>query len=268
MDYFQAIILAIVQGITEFLPISSSAHLILVPKILGWQDQGLAFDVAVHVGTLFAVLAFLRREILQILPAWFSGFRGFHWNEHGRLGWWVILATIPVGLIGILGKDFIEMNLREPYVIALTTLIFGLSLAYADRHGNSNQKELLTMSFVHAFVVVGFAQALALIPGTSRSGITMTAALLAGYSRVAAARFSFLLAVPAIALPGLLEAKKLIESSQAVAWDILFLGIVVSALVAFLCMRLFMNFVERIGMMPFVYYRVLLAILIVWVFYV
>jgi len=267
MDYFQAIILAIVQGITEFLPVSSSAHLILTPRLLGWDDQGLAFDVAVHVGTLFAVVIFLRNEIQQIVPAWFAGFKNRDWSASGRLGWWVLLATIPVGLVGVLGSDWIEANLREPYVIALSTLVFGLLLGWADRGGDRNNKSLLSMSLAHAVLIIGMAQVLALIPGTSRSGITMTAALFLGYQRSAAAKFSFLLAVPTIALPGLLKGKELIETAGSVAWGPIILGMIVSAIFALLCMHWFIRIVERLGMQPFVYYRILLAIFIAFVFY-
>lgn len=268
MDYFQAIVLAIVQGITEFLPVSSSAHLILTPQLLGWADQGLAFDVAVHVGTLLAVVVFLRREIQQIIPAWFAGFNGLSWNEPGRLGWWVLLATIPVGLVGMLGSDWIEGNLREPYVIAFSTLAFGLLLGWADRDANNNDRRLLSMTLVHAVLIIGMAQVLALIPGTSRSGITMTAALFLGYQRSDAAKFSFLLAVPTIALPGLLKGKELFESAGNVEWGPILLGMIVSAIFALLCMHWFIRIVERLGMKPFVYYRVFLAIFIVFVFYI
>ena len=267
MDYFQAIVLAIVQGITEFLPVSSSAHLILTPRLLGWDDQGLAFDVAVHIGTLFAVIVFLRNEIQQIIPAWIGGFKNQQWNTSGRLGWWVLLATIPVGLVGALGSDWIETNLREPYVIALSTLIFGVLLGMADRGGDQNNKELLSMSLAHAVLIIGMAQVLALVPGVSRSGITMTAALFLGYQRSAAAKFSFLLAIPTIALPGLLKGKELIQSADAVAWGPIILGMVMSAVFALLCMHWFIRIVERLGMQPFVYYRVLLAIFITIVFY-
>lgn len=267
MDYFQAIILAIVQGITEFLPVSSSAHLILTPRLFGWDDQGLAFDVAVHVGTLFAVIIFLRNEIQQIIPAWLGGFKNQDWNASGRLGWWVLLATIPVGLVGVSASDWIEVNLREPYVIALSMLVFGLLLGLADRGGDRNEKNLLSMTLSHAVLIIGMAQVFALIPGASRSGITMTAALFLGYQRSAAAKFSFLLAVPTIALSGLLKGKELIETTDAVAWGPIILGMVVSAVFALLCMHWFIRIVERLGMQPFVYYRVLLAAFIVVVFY-
>ncbi len=262
MDFFQAVVLALVQGITEFLPISSSAHLILVPELLGWEDQGLAFDVAVHVGTLLAVVAFLKKEVKQVVPSWFAGWKGLSWDSHGKLGWLVVLATIPVGLVGLLAGDFIEANLRSAWVIAITTLVFGLLLGWADRSGDTNIKPVESLTWRDT-LSVGAAQALALIPGTSRSGVTMTALLALGYSRVAAARFSFLMAVPAIALPGLLKANELVSQSTTVAWDLITVGVAVSAITAFLCMRLFMHFVQQVGMLPFVIYRVLLSIAIV-----
>lgn len=262
MDFFQAVVLAIVQGITEFLPVSSSAHLILVPELLGWEDQGLAFDVAVHVGTLVAVLVFLKQEIKQVVPAWFAGWSGLKWNTHGQLGWLIVLATIPLGLVGLFAMDFVEANLRSAWVIAITTLVFGLLLGWADRSGGNNIKPVKSLSWRDT-LTVGAAQTLALIPGTSRSGITMTALLALGYSRVAAARFSFLMAVPAIALPGLVKANELIAQSSNVAWDLIAVGVVVSAITAFLCMRLFMRVVQHVGMLPFVIYRVLLSLVIV-----
>jgi len=263
MDIIQAIVLAIIQGISEFLPISSSAHLILVPELLGWPDQGLAFDVAVHVGTLLAVVVFLKKEIQQIVPAWCSGWLGFNWDTHGKLGWLVVLATIPLGLMGILFGGVIEANLRAAWVIAASTLVFGLLLGWADRSGDQNTKPVESLTWKQA-LIVGVAQAFALIPGTSRSGATMTALLALGFSRVASARFSFLIAVPAIASAGLLKGLELAASENTIEWGILFLGVALSATIAFMCMHWFMRFVERVGMMPFVVYRILLSIVIVW----
>ena len=262
MDIVQAIVLAIIQGISEFLPISSSAHLILVPELLGWQDQGLAFDVAVHLGTLAAVIAFLKKEIQQIVPAWVLGWRGFNWNVHGQLGWLLVLSTIPVGLVGLAFNDFIETNMRAVWIIAASTLFFGLLLGWADHGGDKNSKPLESLSWKQA-IIVGIAQAFALIPGTSRSGATMTALLALGFSRVASARFSFLMAVPTIVLAGLLKGAELASSNIAINWGILSLGAILSGLIAFTCMHWFMRFVERVGMMPFVIYRILLAIVIV-----
>ncbi len=263
MDIFQAIVLAFVQGITEFLPISSSAHLILVPEFFGWDDQGLAFDVAVHVGTLIAVVVFLKQEIRKIVPAWLQGWRGLEWNTSGKLGWLVVLATIPVGIFGLLFNDLIETQLRAASIIALSTLVFGLLLAWADRNADQNNKPMEALSWKQV-ILIGLAQALALIPGTSRSGITMTALLALGFTRIASAKFSFLMAVPAIALPGLLKGAELATSGLSIDWGILALGAGLSAVIAFVCMHWFIRFVSRVGMMPFVIYRILLSIVIVW----
>jgi len=263
MDIFQAIVLSLIQGISEFLPISSSAHLILAPELFGWADQGLAFDVAVHVGTLLAVVVFLKKEIQQIVPAWFSGWLGFNWDMHGKLGWLIVLATIPLGIMGLVFADFVEASLRAAWVIAASTLFFGLLLGWADRSGEQNTKPVESLTWKHT-LLVGMAQAFALIPGTSRSGVTMTALLALGFSRVASARFSFLMAVPAIASAGLLKGLELSNSELAIEWGVLALGATLSAVIAFSCMHWFMHFVERVGMMPFVIYRIVLSIVIVW----
>ena len=265
MDYFQAFILALVQGLTEFLPVSSSAHLILAPVLLGWQDQGLAFDVAVHVGTLAAVLFYLRREVLRIVPAWCTGWPAMQWDEHGRLGWWIIIATIPIGLIGFFSADFIETNLRSPLVIAWATLVFGLLLAWSDRNAKTNFLTTAELTWKLAFLI-GVAQAFALIPGSSRSGMTIMAGLWLGMSRVEAARFSFLLSVPTILLAGALKSWELLDQELAIDGSALLVGVVVSAITAFVCIKAFMAFVSRVGMMPFVWYRVFLAALLFAVF--
>jgi undecaprenyl-diphosphatase len=184
---------------------------------------------------------------------------------HGKLGWLVVFATIPVGLIGFLLGDSVEANLRAAWVIAASTLLFGLLLGWADRRGDQNSAPIESLTWKQT-LLVGVAQAFALIPGTSRSGVTMTAMLALGFSRVAAARFSFLMAVPVIALSGLLKGAELALSAQAVEWGVLLLGAMLSATVAFACMHWFMRFVERVGMMPFVIYRILLSIVIVGLF--
>lgn len=257
MDIFQAIILAVLQGITEFLPISSSAHLILMPKIFGWEDQGLAFDVAVHVGTLGAVVFYFRKELVEMSIAWVASATGKQQSAESRLAWAVILGTIPVGLAGLLFKDGIEEHLRSPVIIAIATIAFGLLLWFADVRGRRDRSEY-SMNWKDVFII-GVAQALALIPGTSRSGITMTAALIMGLTREAAARFSFLLSIPVIVLAGGLKTLDLIKSDIAVDWFILGVGIVLSAVTAYLCIHYFLKLLERIGMMPFVIYRMVLG---------
>jgi len=261
MDWWQAIVLAIVQGLTEFLPISSSAHLILPSQVLGWEDQGLAFDVAVHVGTLLAVVSYFRKDIGQLIYGWInSTFKGQP-NDDGKLAWWIALATIPAGLTGILLNDHIATYCRHAAVIATTTIVFGLLLLYADRQKNLI-KQLTNMPLKDA-IIIGCAQALALIPGTSRSGITMTAAMLLGYDRKAAARFSFLLSIPLISAAGGLKTKELIDLGEAVPWDMLLLGAAVSCISAYICIHFFLKVIEKMSMMPFVVYRLALGGLLV-----
>ena len=268
MDTPHIVWLALVQGLTEFLPVSSSAHLILVPRLLGWPDQGLAFDVAVHLGTLIAVLAYFRGDVATLFLAWsrslVAGPDGRVVSAEARLAWGVILGTVPAGLVGLAFKDVIEVHLRSPLVIAATTIVFGLVLWYADRRARLARDEL-SLGWGD-FLVIGCAQALALVPGTSRSGITITAGLLLGLSREAAARYSFLLSIPIIVLSGLGVTKDLLESTAPVDWTALALGTLVAAVAAYACIRLFLAFINRIGMGPFVLYRLALGALLLWVF--
>jgi undecaprenyl-diphosphatase len=257
MESYQAVVLAIVQGVTEFLPISSSAHLILVPKLLGWEDQGLAFDVSVHVGTLAAVVGYFRVEITGMLRDWIRSLVARRRVGDSRLAWAVLWGTVPAGLAGLAANDLVETYLRSALVIALTTIGFGLLLWWADRRG-TRQRDEHRLSW-RDVAVIGCAQAVALVPGTSRSGITMTAGLMLGLTRAAAARFSFLLSIPIILLAGMLKSLELVHSGAAVNWSILALGAVVSALSAYLCIKVFLHLLERVGMLPFVVYRVLLG---------
>lgn len=261
MDLFQAIILAIVQGLTEFLPVSSSAHLLLVPIFANWEDQGLAFDVALHVGSLAAVVIYFRRDIGRMFSAWVASISRRVHNEDSRLAWAVLFATIPVCVAGLLMKDFISTAMRSPLVSAFGLIVFGLALGWADWRKRGDRSEY-QMSKWDVFYI-GCAQAVALIPGTSRSGITITAALLLGFSREAAARFSFLLSIPVIALAGMLETKELVEAQVAVDWLAIAVGTVVSGISAYLCIYYFLSFISRIGMQPFVVYRIALGILLI-----
>ncbi len=264
MELMQIVLLALLQGLTEFLPISSSAHLILFPKLSGFDDQGLAFDVAVHVGTLTAVVWYFRRELQVMVRDWFASVAQRRKVGDSNLMWAVGFGTIPVGLAGLLFKDFIETALREPLVIAITTILFGLLLWWADVQGKRVRNEH-TIGW-RDVVVIGVAQALALIPGTSRSGITMTAGLMMGLTREAAARFSFLLSIPVIILAGGLSTLELVQAEQSTDWNALIIGTVISAISAYLCIHFFLKLLERIGMWPFVIYRLLLgAVLLVFV---
>ncbi len=264
MESLQIVILAIVQGLTEFLPISSSAHLILVPVILKWPDQGLVFDVALHVGSLAAVMMYFRHEVINMTGAWFgSVFKKQH-NRNSRLAWWVILGTIPAVIAGLLFKDVIETDFRSPLIIAWATIGFGVLLGVADKIQRHTRDEY-SMS-VKDVLIVGLFQALALIPGTSRSGITMTAGLFLGLNRDAAARFSFLLSIPLIIASGVFKAKDLIESSLPVEWGLLVLAVVLSSISAFICIHFFLQLINRVGMMPFVVYRLVLGVLLLYLF--
>tara|TARA_B100001109_G_C18865061_1_gene476854 strand:- start:21835 stop:22632 length:798 start_codon:yes stop_codon:yes gene_type:complete len=264
LDLFQIIVLALLQGLTEFLPISSSAHLILPSEVLGWQDQGLAFDVAVHVGTLLAVVIYFRQDIFRLLQGWLTTGFSRRPNADAKLAWFVGLATIPAGVAGILLDDWIESHLRSVEVIAWATIGFGVLLGVADRV-RSKGVSLAQMTLMMA-LIIGAAQALALIPGTSRSGITITAALFIGLHRVDAARFSFLLSVPLILAAGALKTLDLMNSVLPVDWFAIVIGVFVSAVSAWLCIYYFLAFISRIGMMPFVIYRLILGVVLMLFF--
>ncbi|MFW1677988.1 undecaprenyl-diphosphate phosphatase [Pontibacter sp. JAM-7] len=262
MDFLHLVILALLQGLTEFLPISSSAHLILPSQLLGWADQGLAFDVGVHVGTLLAVMVYFRTDLVQLLVAWCRGLTGQS-SAESRLAWWIIIATLPAVLAGVTFNHLIETELRSILVIAATTLIFGALLGVADWCRTERRAmEQLTLKDA---CIIGLAQAVALIPGTSRSGITITAGLLLGLKRQAAARFSFLLSVPVILGAGLLKTLDLVQAPEP-QWSAVLMGTVIAGLSAYACIHLFLSWLDRIGMQPFVIYRMVLGmvLLVVW----
>lgn len=265
MTIFEIIILAIIQGLTEFLPISSSAHLILPAEILGWRNQGLAFDVAVHVGSLLAVMIYFRQDIVRLTLAWFG--HGFSRSQStdSRLAWWVIIGTIPAGIFGFVMKDWIELNARSALVIAITTIVFGLLLWYAD--AKAKQTKTTDHITFKDTIIIGIAQALAIIPGTSRSGITMTAGLLLGLNRESAARFSFLLSIPIILAAGLFATLDLLAVNTPVDWAALLYGAGFSFVAAYICIFLFLSWIAKIGMLPFVIYRLILGIVLLYIVY-
>jgi len=262
LDIFQAIALAILQGLTEFLPISSSAHLILLPVLVGWEDQGLAFDVAVHVGTLAAVIIYYRKVLVKIMGAWAGSLVGEGFTEDAKLAWYVGFGTIPVGLVGISLTEDMQEALRAPLVIAAATILFALLLWWAEKRA----KEQRTGITLVDALAVGALQSLALIPGTSRSGITITAGLLMGLRREQAAMFSFLLSIPVIALAGGLKALELYQSDIIVMWDFMAIGALISAIIAYLSITCFLKLLNNIGMMPFVVYRLILGAVLIGVF--
>jgi undecaprenyl-diphosphatase len=259
----QIVVLAIVQGLTEFLPISSSGHLVLVPYLANWTDQGLAFDVAVHAGSLVAVCVFFRGDIhgllrgaAQVLGA------NMHLPQAG-MALAIGIGTVPAAIAGLLFASWIEANLRDPSVIVVTLSGYGILMALADRFGKS-ERVIAGVGLKDA-VIIGCAQALSLVPGTSRSGVTITAARVLGFRRQDAARFSFLLSAPVILLAMLFKGFELIAGDEAVPWGQLALGAAVSAIVAYLSIEFFMRFVSRIGLAPFAIYRLALAAVILYV---
>ncbi|WP_404391150.1 undecaprenyl-diphosphate phosphatase [Pseudoalteromonas phenolica] len=259
MSIIEIIVLALVQGLTEFLPISSSAHLILPSQVLGWQDQGTAFDVAVHVGTLLAVIIYFRKEVADILTAWFKSFGAQGKTDDSQLGWWIILATLPSLIIGYLLKDFVEVYSRNAWIIATTTIVFGLLLWYADAKAKQI-KTIYQINWVMA-LMIGLSQVVAMLfPGTSRSGITMTTGLLLGLNKQSAARFSFLMSIPVIAAAGSYYIYKLSTGEELIDWNAIILGAVLSFIAAYACIYFFLKVIEKMGMFPFVVYRLLLGL--------
>ncbi|GAB3488690.1 undecaprenyl-diphosphate phosphatase [Marinomonas epiphytica] len=265
MLWYHIVILSLIQGLTEFLPISSSAHLILPAQVLAWPDQGLAFDVAVHIGTLIAVVGYFRHDIVQLFRAWCTSLVEKQQTANSRLAWWVILATIPACVVGAVFGDFIELHLRSIEVIAYTTIGFGVLLWMSDRFAASKKTEI-DFCF-KSVLMIGLAQALALVPGTSRSGITMTAARFLGFTRQCSARFSFLLSIPLILAAGSLKLLELMATDIAVDWQSLFYGVLLSAISAYLCIYLFLKWINTIGFMPFMLYRLVLGGLLLLIVY-
>lgn len=264
MDWLQALILALVQGITEFLPISSSAHLILVPELLGWPDQGLTFDIAVHLGTLTAVLAYFRQTVGRLLRDWLSSIRHRETVGESGLAWYVIIATVPVVIAGALLGNAAETVLRGPLIIAATTIGFGIALWLAARYTGGPRTEA-TLRLRDA-LIIGCSQVLAIVPGTSRSGITITAGLMVGMTPGAAARFSFLLSMPTIALAGAWRGLDLVANPEAVDFRMLALGTGASAVAAYLCIAGFLGILERFGLGPFIAYRLVLGAVLLVIF--
>ncbi len=266
MLWYQIVLLALVQGLTEFLPISSSAHLILPSQVLDWPDQGLAFDLAVHVGTLFAVLIYLRGDIINMIQACLAAVLGKGVSQDAKLAMMIVIGTIPAVFIGLLVKDFVEQSLRNILVIAVASIGFGLLLLLVEKKA-SLAKELDRLNISHS-LLIGLAQALAFIPGTSRSGITITAALALGFNRRSALRFSFLLSIPLILAGGLLSGLDLYESgADGARWVQVAVATGVAGLSAYVCIHFFITLVDRIGMLPFVIYRVVLGFVLLSVYF-
>ena len=254
------------QGATEFLPISSSAHLIVPHRLFGWEDQGLAFDVATHFGTLGAVLIYFRKRLVDLSVASFQFVRTFETSVHSRYAFYLLLATLPIVIVGWLSKNLVATYFRSIVLIGCTTLCFGLILLVADRAGKRTKQDTgLTAWYA---VLIGLAQVLALVPGTSRSGITITCALFLGFTRTVAARFSFLLAIPTIGAASVLMMFDLISTGETMNWTPLAIACITSFIAAYVCIDFFLKLVEKIGMVPFVVYRTILGGgLLLWVWW-
>lgn len=259
MDIFQVIVLSLLQGFTEFLPISSSGHLILTPVMLGWEDQGLAFDIAVHFGTLIAVIFYFRHELIALTYALTDST-----NERFPLAWQIVIATVPICIFGLIFADYIESTLRYPLVIAATTIGLGLLLWLSDIFGRRS-RDVDSLRWVDA-VLIGISQALALVPGTSRSGITMTAGLALGLNREAASKFAFLLSVPAVLAAASWQTFQFVTNPAPVDVPALLIATALSALTAFAAIALFLRFITRIGMGVFAVYRFILGALLIYQF--
>ena len=260
MEIMQAIFLGIVQGLTEFLPISSSGHLVFLPKFFGWQDQGLSFDVVVHLGTLLAVLVFFWSKISKLVPNLFSKKLP---KEH-RLVWYIILSIIPAGVIGFFFGDWIEVSLRSTRVIGWSLLIWGIVLGLADHYSSHLKKKKSTDNIkTKSAVFIWCAQAIALIPGTSRSGITMTAGLFSGLTKKATAEFSFLISIPIIALAGFLKVYELFQAGTGdLSIAALVAGFASSSIAGFFAISWLLKIIQKWNFMPFAVYRIVVGILI------
>ena len=265
MTWLQIIVLAIVQGLTEFLPISSSGHLILVPAFAGWTDQGLSFDVAVHFGSLGAVCVFFRNDIAGLFRGAGDVLAGRSETLQARMAWCIGLGTIPAAIAGLLLAGWIAGNLRSPMIVVVTLAGYGVLMALADRFAPRDRN--ISSIRIRDALIIGAAQSLSLVPGTSRSGITITAGRLLGFGRQDAARFSFLLSTPVILLATMYQVVKLITGDLPVAWENLVIAALVSGIVAYLSIDFFMRFVGALGLLPFAMYRLLLAGVILYVLY-
>ena len=260
----QIIVLAIIQGTTEFLPISSSGHLILVPALTGWRDQGLIVDVMVHMGSFLAVLAYFWRDVGRLIVGGLNLLRG-RMTDDGRMTLYIVAATIPAVIFGLyVKKTGLIDSIRGPEIVAWNAIIFGVIMYFSDRFG-AHRQAMENMKLSPA-MIIGIAQAVAIIPGTSRSGITMSAARALGFTRPEAARFSFLLGIPAIAGAGVLVLGEALSNGAQISNDALLTGgltfFTALAAIAFL-----MALVKRMSLLPFVIYRLILGVVLLWLVY-
>ncbi|MGG7569893.1 undecaprenyl-diphosphate phosphatase [Streptomyces sirii] len=270
MTWFESFVLGLVQGLTEFLPVSSSAHLRLTAAFAGWQDPGAAFTAITQIGTEAAVIIYFRKDIGRIISTWCRSLfnRELRHNHDAQMGWLVIVGSIPIGVLGITLKDAIEGPFRDLRLIATTLIVMGVVLGIADRlaardetggkHRAVKQRKTLTDLSVKDGLLYGVCQAMALIPGVSRSGATISGGLLMGYTRESAARYSFLLAIPAVLASGVFELKDAGEGH--VSWGPTIFATIIAFVVGYAVIAWFMKFISNKSFMPFVVYRILLGI--------
>ncbi|MFI6106579.1 undecaprenyl-diphosphate phosphatase [Streptomyces sp. NPDC051310] len=273
MNWFESFVLGLVQGLTEFLPISSSAHLRLTAAFAGWSDPGAAFTAITQIGTETAVLIYFRQDIARIVSAWFRSLtdKSMRGDHDARMGWLVIVGSIPIGVLGVTLKDHIEGPFRDLRLIATTLIVMGIVLGIADRlaarveeggrHRAAPERKTLQDLGVKDGLIFGLCQAMALIPGVSRSGATISGGLLMSYTREAAARYSFLLAIPAVLASGLFELKDATEGGH-VSWGPTIFATIIAFGVGYAVIAWFMKFITTKSFMPFVIYRILLGLVL------
>jgi undecaprenyl-diphosphatase len=262
VDALQAIVLGVVQGLTEFLPISSSGHLRIVPALFGWEDPGDAFTAVVQLGTVAAVLLYFRRDLWRIGRAWLASLRDEEMRRtlDARLGWYILIGTIPICVFGFFFDDSIENDLRNLYLVGVLLIVFGFVMLAADRF--SKRERGVESIGMRDGVWVGFAQALALVPGVSRSGATISAGLILGLDRPAAARFSFLLSVPAVVLSGVYQMRHIGESGGA-SFGITALAVLLAFVSGYASIAFLLRYLARHGLGIFVAYRFVLGALVI-----
>lgn len=273
MSWFESLILGLVQGLTEFLPISSSAHLRLTAAFSGWEDPGAAFTAITQIGTEAAVLIYFRKDIVNIISAWSRSLvnKEIRGDHDAQMGWLVIVGSIPIGVLGVTLKDQIEGPFRDLRITATMLIVMGIVLGVADRlaardetggkHRAPKQRKTLDQLTIRDGLIYGVCQAMALIPGVSRSGATISGGLLMGYKREAAARYSFLLAIPAVLASGGYELKDTMEGGH-VSWGPTIFATIIAFVVGYAVIAWFMKFITTKSFMPFVIYRILLGILL------
>ncbi len=259
LDLLKAVVLGLIQGLTEFLPISSSAHLRIFPDLFGWGDPGAAFTAVIQIGTELAVVIYFRKDIWRIGSAWVRSLYdpSLRGNVDARMGWYIIVGSLPIVFFGVLLKDVIENDFRSLWIIGTTLIVFGIVLGIADRFGRSD-RVIKQMTLQHS-ALLGLAQAAALIPGVSRSGATISMGRFLGYDREAATRFAFLLAIPAVVGAGIYELREIPGGGNAYAWGPTIVATVVSFLVGYAAIAWLLRYVATNSYLPFVVYRVALG---------